>query len=271
MDLSLTPFLALVLPMKSTLRVLIVALGMAVATKADMVGYGGRHDCSTSSEGFVFRHEHDWNWPALDKLMSQHGGDLRAIFSTDNTFSYVELLDRDGKQLFRRPSPALTHLWISPEAKYLVGISNVMLRNPYQLVIWQSDGSLVHARHVSDTVARMTRDARIEFIRRFPGAEAVMQDDYFVHEDNVYLAYWHHGGKLPKDAWNYLEDLRVRNPISKDIRSSVTNWIWWFDERNPAISLKKNGNDLLLTLRSRGGLPVSLTIPPSPPKLTTKP
>ncbi len=257
--------------MKTNLRWLVLALGMTASTKGDMVGYGGLHECSTSSEGLVFRHEHDWEWPALDKFISNHGDDPKAIFSDDNTFSYVELIDRDGKRLFRRPSPALTHLWVSPGAEYLVGISNVKLRKPYQLVIWRSDGSLVHARHVSSTVAKMTRDARIEFIRRFPSAEVVMLDDYFVHENKLYLAYWHHGLDLPKDAWNYLEDLSVGNPISKDIRSSVTNWIWWFDGRDPAISLKKNGDDLLLTLRSGRGLPISITIPTEPPQLKTKP
>lgn len=269
--MSLTPCLPLVLAMKATLRVLMVALGMAAAAKGDSVAYGGLHDCSAKRDGFVFRHQHDWAWTAVDELEAKHDGDPKAIFSDDNTFSHVELLDPKGKRLFRRPSPALTHLWVSPGAEYLVGISNVQLQNPYQLVIWRSDGSLVHARHVSATVARMTKDARIEFIRRFPGAEALVLDDYFVHEDKLYLAYWHHGRDLPKAAWNYLEDLSVSNPISTDIGASVTNWIWWFNEQKPAIALEQKDRDLLLTLRSRKGRLISLLISREPPGLTKKP
>jgi hypothetical protein len=36
--------------------------------------------------------------------------------------------------------PALTHIWISTDSKYVVGISNVMLRNPYQLVVFNKSG-----------------------------------------------------------------------------------------------------------------------------------
>lgn len=246
-------------------------LGMVASAKGDSIGYGGLHDCSAKRDGFVFRHVHDWSWPDIDKLLDKHGGDPKAIFSKDNTFSFVELVNPNGKRLFRGPSPALTHLWISPDAEYLVGISNVKLSNPYQLVVWRSDGSLVHARHVSFKVAKMTKSDRIEFIRRFPSVEAVVRDDYFVHESTVYLAYWHLWWALPKDARDYLEDLRVPNPFAKDMSESVTNWVWWFDGQDPAINLERAGDDLFLTLRSRKGRLIRVCITTEPPKLLTKP
>lgn len=42
--------------------------------------------------------------------------------------------------MFRRPVPALSYIWISPDAKYVVGISNIKLWNPYQLVIYRKFG-----------------------------------------------------------------------------------------------------------------------------------
>ncbi len=257
--------------MKLFLRLSVLVLGMVAIARGDMVGYGGPHDCSASRDGFVFRHQHDWNWNVIDKLFEKHGSDPKAIFSDDNTFSHVELVDRSGKTLFRKPSPALTHLWVSPGAEYLVGISNVQLRNPYHLVIWRSDGTLVHARHISPTVARLTQTDRIEFIRRFPMSESRLSEDYFLHAGALYLAYDHHQNDLPEDAWDFLKDFRVSNPIAPDISASVTNWIWWFDGQDPAIALEKKDRDLLLNLRSRKGRLISLLITREPPGLTKKP
>ncbi len=117
----------------------------------------------------------------------------------------------------------------------------------------------------------MTKNDRIEFIRRFPMAETRMRDDYFLHENALYLAYANHGSDLPKDAWNCLADLGVPNPISEDISESVTNWVWWFDGRDPAINLEKIGDDLMLTLRSRKHRLISIKIPDKPPGLVIKP
>jgi hypothetical protein len=53
------------------------------------------------------------------------------------------LLLRDkapGTELFLHPVPVLTHIWISPDSKYVVGISNIMLWNPYQLIVFSKSG-----------------------------------------------------------------------------------------------------------------------------------
>ena len=71
-------------------------------------------------------------------------------FSADNDYSYLRLRDKaTSAELFRRPVPALTHIWISPDSKYLVGISDVMLWNPYQLVVFsKSDDRLLERNMV---------------------------------------------------------------------------------------------------------------------------
>ena len=70
-------------------------------------------------------------------------------FSADNDYSYLRLRDKaTGAELFRRPVPALTHIWISPDSKYLVGISDVMLWNPYQLVVFSKSGDRLLERNM---------------------------------------------------------------------------------------------------------------------------
>jgi len=67
----------------------------------------------------------------------------------DNDYSYLRLRDNvTDTELFRRPVPALTHIWISPNSKYVVGISNVKLRNPYQLVVFSKAGDLLLKRNM---------------------------------------------------------------------------------------------------------------------------
>jgi hypothetical protein len=61
----------------------------------------------------------------------------------------LRLLDKaTGAELFRRPVPALTHIWISPDSAYVVGISNVMLWNPYQLVVFSRSGDRLLERNM---------------------------------------------------------------------------------------------------------------------------
>ena len=70
-------------------------------------------------------------------------------FSADNDYSYLRLRDKaPGAELFRRPVPALTHIWISPDSKYLVGISDVMLWNSYQLVVFSKSGDRLLERNM---------------------------------------------------------------------------------------------------------------------------
>lgn len=65
----------------------------------------------------------------------------RNPFTADNDYSYLRLHDTTtGTELFRRPVPALTYIWISPNRKYVVGLSHIMLWNPCQLVVFSKSG-----------------------------------------------------------------------------------------------------------------------------------
>jgi hypothetical protein len=136
-------------------------------TYADVYRYGGRHEIETNNGTVSFRHVHDWSSEKLQPLffdLTHHD----RFFSSANDFSYVELRDSAGKVLFRSPSPALTKLWISPDSQLLVGFSDVMVYNPYQLMVWQRDGTLLHREHISAEVAKISSENRREFAQRFP-------------------------------------------------------------------------------------------------------
>src|SRR5262249_2727319 len=73
-------------------------------------------------------------------------------FSAENNYSYLELRDKaKGIILFHRPVPALTYIWISPNSKFVVGLSNVKLWNPYQIVVYSKSGDCLFKQDLVGT------------------------------------------------------------------------------------------------------------------------
>lgn len=223
--------------------------------RADRVSYSGVHEVTAKQGALTFHHVHDWSSPKVSSLFLDTVHHER-FFSNANDFSYVEL--REGRKvLFRSPSPALTHLWISPEGRYLVGLSSVRLRNPYQLVVWRRDGTLLHREHISAQVAKVSPEQRRELARRFPKVEQWLAGRYFTVAGSTYVDYFFLGD--PREAaWKFLFPLRVQHPYSVDFSESVTNWIDWFDAENPELAIEPNGRELVLSLRSPSGKRMSI-------------
>jgi len=123
---------------------LYVALCLAVLpgtpARADRTAYRGVLDISAETVVVRAEHHHDWSKRA-------HGDP----FAADNDYSYLMLRDKaTGAEIFRRPVPALTYLWISPDSKYIVGVSNVMLWNPHHLVVFNRSGDRLLERDMVD-------------------------------------------------------------------------------------------------------------------------
>jgi hypothetical protein len=120
----------------------------SIPVHADMVGYDKVVDLRAETGTARAEHHHDWSVATRDarwKMIST----TRNPFTADNDYSYLLLRDKaTGSELFRRPVPALTHIWISPNSKYVVGISDVMLWNPYQLVVFSKSGDRLLERNM---------------------------------------------------------------------------------------------------------------------------
>ena len=246
--------------MKRRHFVSIVLLGLPMVLRADGSGYGGTHQVTAEKGPLTFRHVHNWDSPKVEELFSDLTHHER-FFSPVNDFAFVEL--RDGATvLFRSPSPALTYLWISPDAQFFVGLSRVKLYNPYQLVVWQRDGTVVHREHISSWVARLSPDQRREFAKLHPKAEEFLSGRYFVHGDATYLDYSLLGvpNNIGNAAWGYLYPFRVRHPYSDDFSESVSNWVEWYDDNGPELAIDRSGAALTLSLRSPDGKRVTIPI-----------
>jgi hypothetical protein len=245
--------------MKRWLFIFLAVLGVSSA-HGDYAAYGGRHEVTTTRGTLTFRHVHDWDSPKVEPLFSNLTHHER-FFSAANDFAFVELRDA-SKILFRSPSPALTCLWISRDGQFFVGLSDIMLYNPYQLVVWQRDGTLLYREHISDEVAKLSPKQRRDFAKRFPKAEQFLAERYFTRGGITYLDYSILGmpNQIGNAAFNYLFPFRVRHPYSGDFAESVTNVVEWFDRKRPDLSLSRQGNAPTLSLRSPTGKRVRIQL-----------
>ena len=229
---------------------------------ADGVPYSGHHEVVATNGSWTVRHTHDWDWQRAEVLIPNPSHDDK-IFTAAIDFASTEL--RDGsKVLFKSPSPALTHVWISPDGQFVVGLSDVKLRNPYQLVIWKKDGSLLHREHISAKVAKLSLEHRGEFARRFPKAEKYLASRYFSWRGGMYLDYSLGGvpNEIGDEAWEFLDSLRSPHPYSDDFTESITNSVFWFDPEKPDIGLTQKEGEFTLTIRSPTGKPVMINFKP---------
>jgi hypothetical protein len=128
-----------------------ITLGLAIAASsaahADSVDYNGVVNLSAETETLRADHHHDWS--LLPRPPRKTISTTENPCAVDIDDSSLRLCDKTtGVELFRRPVPALTHIWISPDSEYVVGLSKVMFRNPFQLVVFNRAGDRLFERNM---------------------------------------------------------------------------------------------------------------------------
>lgn len=236
------------------LAILLVLLGTP-RSQADVGPYDGRHKVTARSATLTVTHVHDWSSRKVEPLFADLQQHDKFFSAAAKDFGHLEAREAGGRLLFITACPALTHLWISPDSQYIVGLSSVKLYNPYQLVIWQRDGTLLHREHISAQVAKATPDQRRDFAQRFPKAEQFLAQRYFTHAGATYLDYQILGvpNVIGDAAWTALDPLIVPHPYSDDFGETSTNHVFWYDEKDPAPALDTAAKPMSLTLRSPTG------------------
>lgn len=110
------------------------------SAQADRVRYDRVVHLSAETADQRVEHGHDWS-DATRASRWKMISTTKDPFTAENNYSYLQLREKTtGTVLFRRPVPALSHIWISADAKYVVGISNIKLWNPHQLVVYDRSG-----------------------------------------------------------------------------------------------------------------------------------
>ena len=230
---------------------------------ADAVGYDGKHSFNFTNYQYIVSHTHDWSAPELDKLYSDLDHHER-FFTEANDFSRVTVTDRaSGREIFSNPTPAATYLWLSPDSRYLICLSHIMLRNPYQLVIWDlKTKTLLWKEHIASKVAALTTKERTDFYKRFPNAEQHLRHRTKMVGATTIVDYEMLGmpNLIGVEAFNYLIKHERPNPYSTNFSESVTNWVHWYNEE-PEITLITEEREMILSLLDPGKKRIFIHVP----------
>jgi hypothetical protein len=142
-----------------TQKILLVSI-MAISPGyafADRVGYSEVFDCKAETPLFSATHHHDWSSKTHDARWQMISTDENP-FTEANTYANLRVVERaTGKLVFQVPTPALRYLWVSPDNKFVVGISNIKLWNPIQVVVFNIAGKcLLKQKVVASTFEGVT-------------------------------------------------------------------------------------------------------------------
>jgi len=231
--------------MRFVLAVATISALLSTSSFADRVTYSGRVDLTAAGGTLSVRHRHDW---------SQFNGLLRYSESTpygvEANVSSLEFSER-GKPVVTVTSPPLTYLYVTDDARYVVGLSSIKFGNDVQLIVLDRNANVLLRRHISAEVYRLTPDKYA--ILRTTYAETFRQLNARAHVTQVPCA-WNDAGFVYLDLWlkvsesewpNLFHKLfpsRVRSPWSANVGESVTNSVHWHEVENPAVRIVEKNN-----------------------------
>jgi hypothetical protein len=212
----------------------------------DSVGYSGKINIRIESKNYYITHFHDWSKETKDERYKMISKENQNIFENNN-YAYIEVYNKNtNEKIVRVPSPALTHLFISEDEQYILGISKIKVWNPYQLIIINIKGEIIKIRHIAPGEAKMNENEFIHFNKNFSEAFQYLQSNKRIYKINSYyfIDFFNMPVFLGDEAFRFLLKYETANHLSNNISSSVTNWIHWFNENNPNARFNYRDNEL---------------------------
>lgn len=259
------------MPIMSVARVLLLAIAMVSVNPvfADRAQYAGRQDLVSQGPTLTVRHQHDWS-----QLPEQLKFSANTPFGVETNVSSLEFFDR-GRPVARISSPPLTYLYVTPDSRYVVGLSRIKVWNDVQLVVFDRNARLLLQRHISAKVYgvsneeyRRLRRVHAETIAELDRHSRLMQTAYSWRQgDIVYLDIWY---RTTEPGWSRLfQDLYPgmrASPYSPNFGESVSNFVYWYHEDDPAPRIVESaGQPELIKLRDPRGIEMSLPFRLTPP------
>ncbi|OQX75226.1 MAG: hypothetical protein B6D64_12055, partial [Bacteroidetes bacterium 4484_276] len=213
--------------MKTRILIIItILIGLTFKVKADSFSYSDSLRIQVETKNYIVIHFHDWTNKTKDsryKMISTN----QDPFTQENDYSYLECIDKkSGKSIFKKPCPALTKIQISDDEKHIIGISKIMLWNPFQLVIFDVKGGLIKKRHISSEEAKLDSNSFMEFKQKYStqyyyldSINRIYRLDKPIYVDFISMSM----PRILGDAWKYLYDFIARNHLSDNYSETVTN------------------------------------------------
>ncbi|TRO66775.1 hypothetical protein [Christiangramia sabulilitoris] len=230
-------------------RILFLTL-LLISLKAycDPIAYSDSLRIEIESENYHIIHFHDWSDNTSKSRYKMISTDQNP-FNDQNNYAYIQVIDKKTCEIiFKKPSPALTHIEISKDEKYIIGVSNIMFWNPIQFVIYNSRGELIKSRHFSSEEAKLDNSNLEYFKNKYPKQFDLLnqKDRIHYHKDFYYVDFL--SARMPeylgKSSWSFLFDHVALNHLTSNIRESTTNWIDWYNRESPTISFNYSNERL---------------------------
>jgi hypothetical protein len=223
---------------------------------ADRYPYRGSIDLIVNGKRFIIHHKH--NWEIRLKQLQEKSLNTAADSLKSSSITCIE--KRTGDTIFYKPCAAFTSIFFDKRQKYIIGISNIMRSNPYQLCIYDIFGNLIKSRAISKVEAKLTKYQYEEFKFKFKelNDSLISSDLIFIVDSLLYIDFLN----LEDDsAWSFLNSFRSRNHLSENITGSVSNYIYWYnyDPQIVGFTNKKEYYDPKFKMQYHRGELVSLT------------
>jgi hypothetical protein len=214
----------------------------------DRAPYSEKINIRIESKNYYITHFHNWSKETKDERYRMMTKENQNIFENNN-YAYIEIFRKEtNEKIIRIPSPALTDLFISDDEQYIAGISQIMIDNPYQLIVIKISGEIIKIRHIAPIEAKMNENDFNSFKNNFPVAFQYLQSKKRIYKIASYYFIDFYSLGMPvflgNEAFSYLLKYETVNHLSNNISSSVTNWIFWFNEENPNIRFNYRDNEL---------------------------
>lgn len=213
---------------------------------ADIASYNSASVVLAESNKLSIFHYHDYTNRRHNELNNILKYGSNAIFNEQyNTYSYLIAINKITKDtLFKKPCPPLTKIIVSEDEKYIVGLSDIKLRNPYELVIFDTLGHLIYKRDIGALKFRFFDNELKQLIDQFPNSfNTLINDDRIEFEDG----FWQVAPNYMEIQDTAFKSFLLSFPMTSDNifvnqTESVTNFKYWFDEKEPSVKIiEKNG------------------------------
>ncbi len=227
--------------MKSIISIIVAFLVLCNGALADESAYANRLLLEEKSSDLIVIHEHDWSRHGPARLF----GDLNRhekFFGKENDFSYIKVVDRKTKLvLFKKPTSAFTHVAISPNGDLIVGLSNIMLYNPYQIVVFSRNGEVLLKYHISSSEAVFDGGIIDDYWAKYSKAKEYLKARTIMYDKKYYVDCFILGvpNKIEEGAFNECIERMAPAHWSPNYSSTVTNRVFWFDDINPSIQFER--------------------------------
>lgn len=233
--------------LKKATVILSIILFTFNCTYADRAPYKGIKEIRVESKNFIVIHQHNWRY----KQSLSDKEEEYTKFESLNTSSIICINKRNGDTLFKRPCySALTHIIISENEDYIIGLSNIKCNNPYQLIIFNLFGDIIKERHISSKEAKLSINELEDFKQKFNSQFEKLQKNNIIYTiDSIYYIDYKYFfltlNEKDQQTSDYLDRYEKPNHLSNSFSESVTNYIDWYNEENPSIKLIYSSDGLI--------------------------